>query len=227
MIRWEFDKAIASLYLTHKLVGGLIMAQAIMGCYLLAFDHASIALFTVLCGVPIAWLFVFIFQRGSTHYHIQMAIVMFSVGGFGMILGCSLDMGRYSLLSLMSMCRSIPLPLFPSPDLVWQKMQLTPWTYIGMFVGSNLGMLLIQELRPQANRGRLKMLVIYAVCNVGMLMGMLIGEALAVRFAADMDQYIAAVVMLASMSLGMTLGMVALLILTNRLHHMYIVPKFH
>ena len=144
-----------------------------------------------------------------------MAIVICAVGGYGMMLGCGIYMGRTGLLDLLSMCRFIPVSLLPDPGQVWQKMQLTPWTYVGMFVGGNLGMLLIKELRPGAHLGLLKAFYLYAVCNLGMLVGMLMGEAIATRLATGINQILAASMMIGLMLLGMTLGMVALLAVAN------------
>lgn len=217
----QLSEIISSMPLIAKLVSGLIVAQAIMACYLLALDSRTALLFAALCGIPVALLFSLLLGRGSAHQHTQMAIVMLAVGGFAMMLGCVADLGRTGLLGLLSMCRSIPLSLLPDPGLVWQKMQLTPWTYVGMFVGGNLGMLLIKELRPGAQLGLLKALFIYAVCNFGMLMGMLMGEAIAIWLATDINQLLAAGLMIGSMLLGMTLGMIALLALASSFSRFY------
>ena len=200
----------------RDLISGLIVAQAVMACYLLALDGKAALLFAALGGIPVALLFSLLLRRGSAHRHTRMAIVMLAVGGFGMMLGCGADLGRTGLLGLLSMCRSMPLSLLPDPGQVWQKIQLTPWTYVGMFVGGNLGMLLIKELRPGARLGLLKALYLYAVCNLGMLAGMLVGEVIAIRLATDINQVLAAGLMMGLMLLGMTLGMVAMLAVAER-----------
>lgn len=193
------------------LICSLIVAQAIMLCYLLALDSKTILLFSALCGIPVALLFSQLLKRGSAHHHIQMAIIMFSMGGFGMMLGCNADLGRIGLLSLLSMCQSNPLSLLPDLGLVLQKIQLTPWTYVGMFVGSNLGMLMIKEFRPVIQQGFLKAFYLYAACNLGMMIGMLMGEGIATQIATDINQIFAAVLMIGLMLLGMTMGMVFIL----------------
>lgn len=215
-MRLRLNEALSSMRLTRELVSGLIVAQAIMACYLLALDGKAALLFAALCGFPVALLFSVLLRRGSAHHHTQMAIVMFAVGGFGMMLGCAADLGRTGLLGLLSLCQSMPLSLLPDPGQVWQKMQLTPWTYAGMFIGGNLGMLLIKELRPGAHLGLIKAFYLYAVCNLGMLVGMLMGEAIATRLAADINLFIAAGLMMGLMLLGMTLGMVAMLVVAER-----------
>ena len=215
-MRSQLSETISFMPLTRELVSGMIIVQAIMACYLLALDGRATLLFAALCGIPVALLFSLLLRRGSAHNHIQMAIVMFAVGGLGMMLGCGADLGRNGLLGLLSMCQSTPLSLLPGPGQVWQKMQLTPWTYVGMFVGGNLGMLLIKELRPGAHLGLLKAFYLYAVCNLGMLVGMLMGEAIATRLAVDINQFLAAGLMIGLMLLGMTLGMVVILAVAGR-----------
>ena len=215
MMRSALSKTILFMPLkpefTRKLISGLIVAQAIMVCYLLAQDGKVTFLFAVLFGMPVALLFKSILNQGSTHNYTQMAIVMFSVGGFGMMLGCSADLGHTGLLGLLSMCRSVPLSLLPDPGQVWQKMQLTPWTYVGMFVGSNLAMLLIKELRPGASLGLVKSIYLYIICNFGMLAGLLVEEAIAIQLVINSNQFFAAGFMMGLMLLGMTLGMVVIL----------------
>lgn len=215
MMRLQLGETMSTVRLTPELVSSLSVAQAIMVCYLLALDGRAALLFAALCGISVGLLFSLLLRRGSAYHHTQMAIVMFAVGGFGMMLGCYADLGRTGLLSLLSLCRSIPLSLLPDPGQVWQRIQLTPWTYVGMFVGGNLGMLLIKELRPGVHLGLLKALYLYAVCNLGMLVGMLMGEAIATWLAADINQFLAAGLMIGLMLLGMTLGMVALLAVAN------------
>ena len=90
-------------------------------------------------------------------------------------------------------------------------MQLTPWTYVGMFVGSNLAMLLIKELRPGASLGLVKSIYLYIICNFGMLAGMLVEEAIAIQLVINSNQFFAAGFMMGLMLLGMTLGMVVIL----------------
>ena len=219
-MRLQLNKTVESIGLTRELawdlIGGLIVAQAVMACYLLALDGKAALLFAALCGIPVALLFSLLLRRGSAHHHTQMAIVMFTFGGFGMMLGCAADLGHTGLLGLLSVCQSMPLSLLPDPGQIWQKMRLTPWTYVGMFVGGNLGMLLIKELRPGIHLGLFKAFYIYAICNLGMLMGMLMGEAIATRIAVDINQFVAAGLMMALMLLGMTLGMVAMLTVAER-----------
>lgn len=215
-MRWRLHKAVVSPGMAREFVSVLIVAQAVMACYLLALDGKMALLFAGLCGVPVALLFSLLLRKNSAHHHTQMAIVMFAAGGFGMMLGCAADLGRTGLLGLLSVCQSMPLSLLPDPGQVWQKMQLTPWTYVGMFVGGNLGMLLIKELRPGVHLGLFKAASVYAVCNIGMLIGMLLGEAIATRLVVDINQLFAAGLMMALMLLGMTLGMVAMLVVAER-----------
>ncbi|MCK5385683.1 MAG: hypothetical protein KAJ39_00735 [Gammaproteobacteria bacterium] len=211
MKRLELSKTISMMPLTKELVSGMIMIQIILVCYLLLLDTETSLLFIVLFGVPLTLCLGNLLRNKSTHHHTQMAIVMFAVGGFGMMLGCNADLGRSGLLSLLSMCQSTPLTLLSGPGQVWQKILLTPWTYTGMFVGGNLAMLSIKEFRPGINLSFYKTLYLYAVCNIGMLIGMLLGEAIAIQISENISQIIAAGLMLALMLVGMTFGMIAML----------------
>lgn len=211
MRRWKLSKTISLMPLTKELVSGMIIAQVILACYLLALDTETSLLITVFFGLPVTLLFGFLLRNEHDHHHTKMAIVMLAVSGLGMMLGCNADLGRTGLLSLLSMCQSTPLTLLSGPGPIWQKIQLTPWTYIGMFIGGNLAMLSIKELRPGADLSLQKAFYLYTVCNLGMLIGMLIGEAMATQIVNDINQFIAAALMIALMLIGMSLGMIAIL----------------
>lgn len=209
------SKSISLMPLTKELVSAMIMMQVILACYLLALDLQTALLITAVFGLPVTLLCALLLRKEQGHHHTKMTIVMLAVSGLGMMLGCNADLGRTGLLSLLSMCQSTPLTLLSGPGTVWQKIQLTPWTYIGMFIGGNLAMLSVKELRPGADLSLQKTFYLYTICNLGMLIGMLGGEAMATQIVNDINQFIAAALMIALMLTGMSLGMVATLAVGN------------
>lgn len=85
-----------------------------------------------------------------------------------------------------------------------------------MFVGGNLGMFLLDELRPNRVQTLGSVLYVYAVCNVGMLFGMVLGGWVATWLIANVNQVTEAVLLVTSMVLGMTFVMAALLALVSK-----------
>lgn len=200
-----------------NIVFALIITQVILFCYLLALDIPTILLFTLLPGVPIALLSRFLLS-GKVKRYTKMTIVMFTAGGFGMLLGSVIDLGQVGVYGLLSICRTAPFSIFEwGADSLWQKFHLTPWSYIGMFVCGNLGMFLFDELHIRRYIALIKLFYIYAICNIGMLLGMLLGESVASVFTLHLNQFFAAGLMIISMLLGMVTGMITLLVLINRL----------
>ena len=207
-----------------NLVFALIISQVILFCYLLSLDVPGILLLTVLLGVPLALLSRFLLSRKVKRYT-KISIVMFTAGGFGMLLGSVIDLGQVGVYGLLSICQAAPFSIFEwGADSLWQKFQLTPWTYIGMFVCGNLGMLLFDELHIRRSLVLVKLFYIYAICNIGMLLGMLLGESVASVFTLQLNQFFAAGLMIISMLLGMVVGMIALLALINKLTKYTLLP---
>lgn len=216
MMRWQQSDPRYPINL-RRLVGVLIVGQVWLGGYLLALDGLTSLVMAVLCGIPFALLLNAWLLTDSPHRHLRMAALMFASGGFAMMLGCAADLGRTGLLELLAHCQSMPLPLLPDPLIIWQKMRMTPWTYAGMFIGGNLGMLLLREFRPGAGQPAIRLAVHYVVCNAGMLLGMLASEAVVARLVVDgINQMLAAGAMFTLMTAGMTLGMVAMLAVVER-----------
>lgn len=224
MMHLSLHKTMSLMPRSKELVAVMIIFQFVIACYLLVLDATTSLFLTLVFALPLAIFSFFLLDNKRTHYYIKMAIIMFAVGGFGMMLGCNADLGYAGLLSLLSMCQSTPLSLFFSPEQIWQKIQITPWTYIGMFIGSNVAMFTIKDLRPEFNLIKVgfncyKAFYLYIICNAGMLVGMLLGEAIAIQFYNDLNQVFAAALMITLMLVGMTLGMIVILIFNDSIIH--------
>ena len=151
-----------------------------------------------------------------------MGLSMFTVGGIGLLLGCAMDLGPLGLYGLLSLCQTIPLSLSGAGlELYWQKVQLLPWTYMGMFAGGNLGMLLFGgAVRTTGSPGK-NIPLVFIACNIGMLLGMLLGEFLVNEIVQLSNQLLAAVLMVLSMLLTMTFGMLLGLVILRRINESY------
>lgn len=208
-----------------SIVIALIVAQPVLFSYLLALDVSATLLLTLMYGIPIALGSSFLLTRGVKLRYARMSVVMFAAGGFGMLLGYVVDLNQMGLYVLLSMCRAAPSSMSGwGMGALWQKMQLTPWTYLGMFGGGNLGMLFLDDLRPSHSLAFRNVLYIYVICNVGMLYGMLLGEGISSALIVYLNQFLAAGLMVISMLLGMIFGMVALMDLVNRLSKHTLLP---
>lgn len=209
--------------LAEKLKGGivcaLVLAQGLLFCRLLALHASTTLLVAFLYGLPLALACGLLVIRKSRLRYVDMTMAMFAAGGLGMFSGCLADMnglGLYGLQGLLSLCRAtagLPLGL----DTLWLKVQFTPWMYIGMFVGGNIGMLLFDILWFRRFPARANSFYDYIICNAGMLIGMLLGDGLSMLLTTGLNPLWASVAMLVFMLLGMTLGMITLLHLSARL----------
>ncbi len=196
----------------------LIVAQVILLCYLLALDIPTTILVSVLCGLPIAILCNALLQDRPHLRYTDMSVVMFSAGGFGMLIGCIVDLGQLGLYGLLSWCQSSPsAQIGTGLETFLTKAQLTPWTYVGMFAGGNIGMFLSEKLTrnpPGQHRAQPHM---YLICNIGMWVGMLAGESAAMMLIDIASLFWSALAMVVFMLLGMILGMIAFLNLSDRI----------
>lgn len=208
-----------------SIIIALIVAQPILFSYLLALDVSATLLLTLLCGIPIALGSSFLLTRGVNHCYARMSIVMFAAGGFGMLLGYVVDLNQMGLYALLSICRATPSSMSGwGLGALWQKIQLTPWTYLGMFGAGNLGMLFLDDIRPGHSLAFRNVIYIYVICNVSMLYGMLLGEGIFAALIDNLNQFLAAGLMVISMLLGMIFGMVVLMALVNRLSKHTLLP---
>lgn len=200
------------------IVSTLVVVQVVLFSYLMSVNLSTALLLAGMCSLLILLIGYLLFNAQGGMRYGKMAAVMFAGGGVGMLLGCTADLGQLGLYGLLSLCQAKPVSLsLPGLEMYWQKMQLTPWTYIGMFLGGNLGMFLLEDRRGPAPRSRRMLTVNYLICNLGMLLGMLLAEVLNTEVVALSNQLLAAGLMFLLMLMGMVLGMLALLLLTTRL----------
>jgi hypothetical protein len=183
---------------------------------LLALD-AGRTLAALLLGMPLIALCLVLSRCHRGERLIRMGLAMFVAGGIGMLLGSLLDGGPLGLYALLSLCQSLPLDFTVTGlQQYWQKMQLSPGTYLGMLLGGNLGMLLLGGVGARrAGPGPRPWRVLLA-CNAGMLAGMLLAERLMNAIVAIPSQLTAITLMVTVMLLTMTLGMLLALSLLDR-----------
>lgn len=190
--------------------GALAGAQCLLLAYLLHLSvHASAGV-ALLAGLPLAFLCHELLARRGDRRSVQLTVVMFAAGGFGLMLGCIADFGSLGLYGMLGMCRSWSAGgIWPTPEQLWAKVNVMPWASLGMMVGGNVGVALgVVHPRARPVGGAFET---YVLCNLGMLVGMVTAEQLATRLALDFDPTAAGVAMVAAMLLGMILGMNALL----------------
>lgn len=190
----------------------LLTAQVILIGYLLAMNVSDVVLLLLFSILPIFLLCHFLLKLNSRDKYGEMSLIMFAGGGFGMLLGSVLDIGQLGPYALLSYCRANSLSgiFFDSTKIV-QFFTLMPWSFIGMMMAGNLAMLLFDSMGMHRHMTLRQYVYIYLVCNVGMLFGMFVGEAVASMIDMSMNETLAAAMMLLLMILGMTLGMLLLL----------------
>lgn len=216
MMHFEQNNIALSSPLNFNIIIGLIVAQLVLFFYLLNVDITAIVLFVSLCSIPLVLTNPLLLKIKLKSRYLKISLIMFASGGFGMLLGCAIDLGQVGVYGLLSICQLTPYSLSGwGIDSVWQKIQLTPWTYIGMFTCGNLGMLFLDGRRSSHSSVSIKTLYLYIVCNIGMLMGMLLGEAIAIQLTGNINQLLAAGLMISLMLAGMTLGMITTLAITE------------
>lgn len=191
-----------------SLVLSLCLLSVLVFALLLSWNLGAGIGAALLLAVPLTLLSYYLLQAGRGQRFVRMGLAMFSAGGIGMLLGCGIDLGPLGLYGLLSLCQSLPVNVLDLGLLqYWQKLQLSPWTYVGMFVGGNLGMLLITGQCRAAQASGQSLLSVLLVCNAGMLAGMLVSEALMLSIVSLSQPLLAAVLMVLVMLSAMTLGM--------------------
>jgi len=189
---------------------GLSLVLVMLFVYLLALGAGPSLLLAIGITVPTGLAGYLLLCRAGSSRYTTMALGMFALGGIGMLLGCMVDFGPLGLYGLLSVCRNFPLGV-GGVEVYWQKLQLSPWTYAGMWLGANLGMLLSRRdigLAQESITGQLR---IMAVCNLGMLAGLLPAEFLITQLVNLSWQVSAAGLMVLAMLLCMSAGMVVVL----------------
>jgi hypothetical protein len=193
--------------------GALVAAQFVLLVYLLQLSPGAVAGLALVVGVPLAFG-CYVLARGAYRGDLQLSVLMFAAGGCGLLAGCMADFGSLGVYGLLGMCRSSSLAgAWPTPEHLWAKMNLMPWAWLGMALGSNAAMALgLLHRRAASACGAA---ALYGVCNVGMLLGMVAAELLVTRLTLGLSQTVAGVAMIAAMLAGMVLGTNALLALAR------------
>lgn len=184
--------------------------------YLLTIDIVSAILFGVVFGIPVSFLCQSILQS-QLSLNTRSAIAMAAVGGFGMLFACLLEIGPLGLNGLVDMCQDISISSsLLSVDWVWKRFMLTPWTYMGMVMGCNLGMWLLDNPENSRTESNLKRFMLYGSCNVGMFLGMFLFEHIAMLLTVSTNFSNSPLLMVSMMLLGMLFGMMLFLSIVTR-----------
>lgn len=189
--------------------GQVILLLSLMGGW-----HSA-SLFAVLLGVGLTLVFVtlachWVCRWTGSYGSGWRTAAMVAAGGFGMLAGCLADLGQLGLYGLIALCQSLPSLEPWSLEPLWQRMRWMPWTYAGMLLGGGLGMWL-WGFPAGTSWSRRGSRILW--CSLGMLVGMLTGEAAALALLGFVSPHLAgavmALAMLACMNLGMLLPLVA------------------
>ncbi|GAA0415589.1 hypothetical protein GCM10009133_25050 [Cocleimonas flava] len=194
----------------------LVLLQVFMFCKVLMLNtSASVSVYTFF-GIPLALACAALLIYKPHLKYLDMTMSMFAAGGLGMFIGYAIDIDNLGLngpFGLMSICRSAPeAPL--SVESLWFMLESTPWMYLGMFAGGNAGMLLFLRLR-QGWKFSQKQCVEFALCNIGMLLGMLSAHILSMTLTKKLELFWGNAIMISFMLIGMIIGMLSLLYLST------------
>ncbi|MCW8957064.1 MAG: hypothetical protein OQL09_09280 [Gammaproteobacteria bacterium] len=185
----------------------LVFAQLILLCQLLALKPITPVTVLFITGVPllVALLYYAAARARSRSFHMSLLMVVFA--HYGLLLGAMLDFGAQGLFILVGLCGSVS---GLSAALLWELLSIAPWTVAGMLIGGNLGMLLSSCMSPWKPTSGMSNVIMYPVCNLGMLAGMVMMELQvpASVFATDAQTgvFLMLLLMLLSMSFGMLLS---------------------
>ncbi len=216
MLRFPESEQGNYILLKAVIVGVFVIVQAMLVGDLLTSNFSSSLVFSLPAGLAIAIACYTLLLRLPGMFYTELVVGMFAAGGLGMILGCWLDMdhaGNHGILS-HHMAMS-PVMLTGGLDL-WQWVQASPLSYLGMFVGGNLGMWFFDGLRSRRFMPASSDFFIYAICNIGMFIGMMLGEGIAMAMASHVSPPLAYALMIGGMIMGMTMGMIVLLAIVIR-----------
>ena len=208
----------------------LVFGQMLLLFRLLEIKLATPAMSMVIASVPLLIVLLNHAARRvkSRCYHMSLLMAVFA--HLGILLGAMLDFGPQGLLILAGMCGSLTSL---SLEHLWAIVGSAPWTFAGMLLGSNLGMLLSNRVFVWESHSRLNNVILYPMCNIGMLAGMVLLEVLvpASWFTADprLGVMVMLLIMLSGMSVGMLLswglvGRVAALVSQQRLISQGVTP---
>ena len=191
----------------------LVFGQVLLLYRLLELPLAAPLNALLLSSVPVLILLLAHLARQIRSSGLHMSLYMLVLAHLGILLGVMLDFGAQGLLTLAGLCGSLSEL---SPQLLWTLISTAPWTFAGMLLGSNLGMWLSNrsltvDIHPRPG------VLMYLVCNIGMLAGMFLLEALVPVAWFTSEPRSGVMIMLLLMLLGMGLGMLLAWWLLGRL----------
>ena len=161
----------------------------------------SLALLVALPGLAVS-LCVFAHRVGFHCLHMSVFSVV--LGSIGVLAGARLDFGQLGLMTIADWCRVLePFTL----DTIRNQVASAPWIYAGMLGGCTLGLALSTRFFDRAAATRPAFSLRFVACNAGMMLGMLVTEALAPGSGSALDAVPAAARTFLMMILGMTAGM--------------------
>jgi hypothetical protein len=157
----------------------------------------------LLFGTMVVLLLCLIAHRWRFHF-LHMSVCAIVLGSIGMLLGARVDFGQFGLAIIADWCgEQQPISLAA----VRNQVASAPWTCVGMLAGCNLGMALSTQSLEQAAETRSTVLLRFAACSVGMILGMLMAEPLLPGSGDGIAGVPAPIRMFLIMILGMTAGM--------------------
>jgi hypothetical protein len=156
----------------------------------------------LLFGTVVVLSLCLIAHRWRFHF-LHMSVCAIVLGSIGMLLGARVDFGQFGLAIIADWC-GVQQPF--SLTAVRNQVASAPWTCIGMLAGCNLGMALSTQSLEQAQT-RSTLLLRFAACSVGMILGMLMAQPLLPGSEGSIAGVRAPIRMFLNMILGMTAGM--------------------
>lgn len=134
--------------------------------------------------------------------HMSVGAIVF--GSIGLLVGARLDFGQFGLMTIAEWCRVLqPVSL----EAIRAQVVSAPWTHAGMLGGCNLGLLLSTRFSDQAVATRPVVILRFVGCNAGMVLGMLLAEAIRPGSDYVVGDVSAAARLFLVMVLGMAAGM--------------------
>jgi|AOAMet11_17_M020_2_1038521.scaffolds.fasta_scaffold01932_1 hypothetical protein len=212
------------------IISTLILTQIFLISHALSLSPTIIWLIMLLCGLPLTLVCAELVVHKTHLRYVNMTVIMFATGGLGMSFGFLVDMNGLGLHGLLSICHMdhTTITSFLNFDILWFKIQSMKWMYIGMFVSGNVGMLLFDTLqRPLLPSTHISDIYDYVACNLGMFIGMLLGDILSIPFIMDLNPLWGILTMIVFMILGMILGMIALLYLSLYIKITFLTKTLH
>lgn len=157
-----------------------ILAQAWL---LSGFLATGIELFhqLIIAGVLVCSVILFPANNASLKHQLRMMVFMLLFGWLGLLIGLRLDFGDVGFIALQSLCKSFESAAW----VVWEfKLSIAPLTYLGMLLGCNFGMWLVERQRDhKAEESSRRPFLRLAILNLGMLSGMVLIEYWSAAFS--------------------------------------------